>query len=124
MFVYTVYPLSGARKSKNARRVEPVSRVSPVHPVVRTDAMQDNAFYIPEIKSPKNTGDNRDQSDNGYVINDTAYTGHNQNNEEWREDALFVQSLLPVLLAWRYPKSAVSTDYIQKHCEQLYATMP
>lgn len=122
MFMYTVYPIRSTRRRKKSGKVEPVSRINPVHPVIRSQATQYSFSTSTEpIPEPHGAADSRDPAHNKYVKKATVRLEAKQTDGEWPENDLFVQKLMPVLLAWRYTKPIVRPDYIRLHTDRLYA---
>lgn len=104
MFVYTVYPtIPHKPKKKTTRQVEPVLRIKPVHRV------EYNSEPIPTQQTYKTIAKNVSDID------------LEQNNWKLTIDELYMLDAQPLLLAWKQPKAAISSDYIQKYYERLLA---
>lgn len=114
MYTYTVSPRADKQRRKSFRRVEPISRIKPTHRAGYSGA----AFPLQQIENPREiTGS---QSQTYDEIYEKLKMESERNNWKQQTGELYIQNILPLLLVWRYPKTAISPDYIQKYRDRLF----
>lgn len=122
MFVYTVYPTPGVKRKQPARRVGPVSRVKATTPIESDGGIRyDNA--TPPGQAFELSGIVRDQNRTPGKAGEfgSFQIAREQSDREPPIGEFHMRNILPVLLAWRQPKTVTASDFIVKQHDMLRA---
>lgn len=125
MFVYTVYPRTPSTGKKASRRVELVSRVRSVQPVEPIRTVQYDDTVPQRVQGPYEAinaqygADAEAGTAYGYPNDSKRNIRERPVSESYMEDMF--PGILPLLVAWRHPRTSAGSGFIQERLECLHA---